>query len=165
MPSRSLRTCNNCGSMRDVNDTFCGTCGKPLGVPASEENSPTVTYQEMKQDHVTSVSDTTEPVNSPQPPHRIQSNVRYLILIGVLVTMLVGVGSFELGQFIKGSQQGTTSTTPSPSNQSGTVSPNASRQVGTILYQADWSQSLNGWVGSQDWRVLNGELLNDGTNA
>lgn len=36
---------------------------------------------------------------------------------------------------------------------------------GTILYQADWSNGLNGWKGSPDWKVLNGKLLSDGSNG
>ncbi len=36
---------------------------------------------------------------------------------------------------------------------------------GTILYQADWSNGLNGWKGSPDWKVLNGMLLSDGSNG
>jgi hypothetical protein len=33
---------------------------------------------------------------------------------------------------------------------------------GTVLYQANWSAGLSGWVGSTDWKVSNGMLLNDG---
>jgi hypothetical protein len=31
-----------------------------------------------------------------------------------------------------------------------------------VLYQANWSAGLSGWVGSTDWKVSNGMLLNDG---
>jgi hypothetical protein len=33
------------------------------------------------------------------------------------------------------------------------------------VYTADWSHGMNGWAGSQDWKVLNGVLLNDGTRG
>ncbi|MGH8008861.1 MAG: hypothetical protein ACREQ3_17880 [Candidatus Binatia bacterium] len=32
-----------------------------------------------------------------------------------------------------------------------------------LLYQADWSDGLNGWEGGKDWKTLNASLLNDGT--
>ncbi len=31
-----------------------------------------------------------------------------------------------------------------------------------VLYQADWSKGDDGWTGSERWKVLNGQLLNDG---
>jgi len=33
-----------------------------------------------------------------------------------------------------------------------------------VLYQADWSRGLNGWVGSQDWKTQDGMLISDGTH-
>lgn len=35
--------------------------------------------------------------------------------------------------------------------------------VGTVLYEADWSEDANGWSGA-GWKTLNGMLLNDGSN-
>jgi serine/threonine protein kinase len=32
---------------------------------------------------------------------------------------------------------------------------------GTVLYQADWSSGLNGWVGGADWKVADGMLISD----
>ncbi len=43
--------------------------------------------------------------------------------------------------------------------------PTVQTTPGAILYTADWSSGLNGWAGSADWKVLNGVLLNDGTNG
>jgi serine/threonine protein kinase len=34
-----------------------------------------------------------------------------------------------------------------------------------VLYQADWSNSLNGWTGSSDWKAFNDMLISDGTYA
>lgn len=34
---------------------------------------------------------------------------------------------------------------------------------GTVLYQADWSSGRAGWSGSNDWKVVNGLLINDGS--
>jgi 3-keto-disaccharide hydrolase len=36
---------------------------------------------------------------------------------------------------------------------------------GNTLYQADWSGGLNGWVGPPSWKVVNGQLVNDGSSA
>ncbi len=47
--------------------------------------------------------------------------------------------------------------TAQPTGTAGTTSP------GTLLYKADWSNGPNGWGGSQDWKFLNGVLINDGT--
>lgn len=43
--------------------------------------------------------------------------------------------------------------------------PTVQTTPGTVLYTSDWSSGLNGWAGSADWKVLNGVLLNDGTNG
>lgn len=34
---------------------------------------------------------------------------------------------------------------------------------GTVLYQADWSNGLNGWVGAPDWKAAYGMLVDDGS--
>lgn len=36
---------------------------------------------------------------------------------------------------------------------------------GTVLYRADWSHGMDGWVGSSGWRVVNGEMVNDGSDC
>lgn len=33
-----------------------------------------------------------------------------------------------------------------------------------LPYQADWSNGMGGWTGSNDWAVVNGMLVNDGTH-
>jgi serine/threonine protein kinase len=44
-------------------------------------------------------------------------------------------------------------------------SPTVAVTPGTTVYTADWSNGMHGWAGSPDWKVLNGVLLNDGTNG
>lgn len=60
---------------------------------------------------------------------------------------------------------GSSSATGTPTvDTSPTTSPTTSSTTpGTVLYTSDWSSGLNGWTGTQDWKVLNGVLLNDGT--
>ncbi len=50
--------------------------------------------------------------------------------------------------------------TPTP-----TTVPTVPTTPGEVLYTADWSSGMNGWAGSADWKVLNGALLNDGSNG
>lgn len=50
--------------------------------------------------------------------------------------------------------------TPTP-----TTVPTVQTTPGAVLYTADWSSGMNGWAGSADWKVLNGALLNDGSNG
>jgi len=50
--------------------------------------------------------------------------------------------------------------TPTP-----TTVPTVQTTPGAVLYTADWSSGMNGWAGSADWKVLNGVLLNDGSNG
>lgn len=38
-------------------------------------------------------------------------------------------------------------------------------EPGTLLYEADWSSGVGEWAGGRDWKVLNGTLLNDGTDS
>jgi hypothetical protein len=56
---------------------------------------------------------------------------------------------------------------PAPSEASGSRAsiPAAPAPEGGVLYQADWSNGQNGWPATLGWKVLNGELLNDGTSA
>ncbi|HEU5382430.1 MAG TPA: protein kinase [Ktedonobacteraceae bacterium] len=52
---------------------------------------------------------------------------------------------------------------PSPTNTP--VSNGTPPPTGQILYQANWSQSLDGWLGSSQWKqVNNGELGSDGSS-
>jgi serine/threonine protein kinase len=61
----------------------------------------------------------------------------------------------------------TDTSTPPNGSTSPTVDTNPTVAVtpGTTVYTADWSNGMDGWAGSTDWKVLNGVLLNDGTNG
>lgn len=67
-----------------------------------------------------------------RPPLRTQSNTKYLIIIVILVTMLVGAVFFELGQLVKGNSQGVTGNIPGNSNQSGRIPTNNGTSTVTI---------------------------------
>lgn len=54
--------------------------------------------------------------------------------------------------------------TATPTTLQTSVTQTASPPGSPILYQADWSTGLNGWFGSQDWKTLDGMLINDGTH-
>jgi hypothetical protein len=51
--------------------------------------------------------------------------------------------------------------TPTPVPPTATPAP----KPGDVLYRADWSGGLVGWVGSTDWKTVNGMLVNDGSNG
>jgi RNA polymerase subunit RPABC4/transcription elongation factor Spt4 len=121
MSTRNMRTCENCGALRDPNATFCGNCGKPFTVAASEENNPTITFNETRRSRVSQTSGATlNAAFTPHPISRPASNLKYLVVIGVLIVLLVGTGSFELGQVIKGSQQVGTNGTSGGANSGAT---------------------------------------------
>jgi hypothetical protein len=51
--------------------------------------------------------------------------------------------------------------TPTPTS---TPTPAAKPAPGTVLYEADWSQGPNGWQQAYGWSVLDGMLVNDGSD-
>jgi hypothetical protein len=157
MSNTRLRTCDNCGSIRDANDTFCGNCGKSFGIPAAEVNNPTVTDGAAKQSRTTPISDATQSIYTPHlslPSLRSTSNLRYLILIAILVTMLIGATSFELGQVVKGNQQ--------VNNGNTTTAIAASTPVSTVLYLENGSDNWKGWNGTEEWYISSGTLRSKG---
>lgn len=44
-----------------------------------------------------------------------------------------------------------------------TLPPFPAVPAGTVLYQADWSSGLSGWIGRRNWRVAEGLLVSDGS--
>jgi hypothetical protein len=49
--------------------------------------------------------------------------------------------------------------TPTPT---ATATPTPS-PAGTVLYETDWSGGLGDWIGTADWQVVDGTLVNDGS--
>jgi len=41
--------------------------------------------------------------------------------------------------------------------------PTTTTGAGAILYQADWSSGMNGWIGGPQWKVVSNMLVNDGS--
>ncbi len=56
----------------------------------------------------------------------------------------------------------TPSPTPTPTPSLVPSPTPLSPKPGDILYQADWSQGMNGWAGGSDWAVVAGKLVNSG---
>lgn len=54
------------------------------------------------------------------------------------------------------------SPTTRPTNTPAPI-PTPMPKPGDLLYQADWSQGMNGWAGSSDWKTISGMLVNDGS--
>jgi hypothetical protein len=51
--------------------------------------------------------------------------------------------------------------TPTPTS---TPTPAPKPAPGTVLYEADWSSGMNGWQQAYGWSVLDGMLVNDGSD-
>ncbi len=125
-----------------------------------------------------------------QPPNKgIPRRVVVMGLAGLAGVVIVGGGlAFVAHTFQPQAQNNTpgnsTNTTPTTAptdtattvpTDTPTIDPNVTPTAtpyptvqttpGTVLYTADWSSGLNGWAGSADWKVLNGVLLNDGSNG
>lgn len=89
---------------------------------------------------------------------RSQSNIKLKWMITILVSFLIGGCTFawfipNLPNYLHTSLlQPPPTATPFPTS-------------GTVLYNANWSNGLNGWEGSSDWKVGGGILRNDGTNS
>lgn len=66
------------------------------------------------------------------------------------------------GQQSTSSQPGGSPTNAPPTNAPPTATP-APPAPGTVLYQANWSGGADGWAASTPWAVVNGNLLNDGS--
>ena len=143
--------CSQCGANNSDEAIFCQKCGKqlettgqieftllsPPPVPASPyENFSYTVPGSSERNHPppppSIVHESTSTPYEPKPPLRSHSNRRYLIVIAVLIALLIGLGGFEVGQLVKGNQQGAISNTSSLSNHSGTVPANTT-QVSTTL--------------------------------
>ena len=63
------------------------------------------------------------------------------------------------------------STPTSPPNATAEPVPPATRPPmppppeGTVIYESDWTQGLDGWIGTPDWTARDGMLVNDGSRA
>lgn len=190
MSTSNFKRCNNCGVVRDSNDTFCGNCGKPFKSSASGSGLPTVLSGQMLSTKNTPIMNTTQPFYTPIPPTqpayptRSSSHKAYLI-ISVLIVMLIGAGLFIGIQIGKGNTPITTghTNTPNTSQQTGTTpvgnnptitvvqpsptqtifpSPTPTSVVNQVLYE---THDFNNWTGTSDWKVLTatGMLVNDAT--
>ena len=130
------------------------------------------------------------PRDGKNPPANkgVSRRVVVLGLAGLAGVLLLGGGlsllahSSQSQNATSGNSTSNTDTTPVPTDTATAVPtdtpttdpnvtptdtpfPTVQTTPGTVLYTSDWSSGLNGWAGSADWKVLNGVLLNDGTNG
>lgn len=171
--------CMDCGAGNSDEAVFCQRCGKQLeptrfGIPtsltppnASASSHGNLSYESKEYASAEPSYPPPPPIthygSNPyeQPPLRSHTNMRYLIVIAVLVLMLITSGGLVGILIEKGNTQGTASN-PTSTVVTSTPIP-ASPQPGTLLYQANWSNGLNGWIGSPDWKSEGGMLVSDGT--
>jgi len=109
---------------------------------------------------------------NPQTPTVISGSLAGLPVIIAATIFITALSSYKpnLGPIIA---QNPTSVSNSPPitvevptkvpTVSTSITPTREPQAGAVLYEADWSQGMNGWTGSLDWKTVNGMLVNDGT--
>jgi hypothetical protein len=153
-----MTTCSKCGSSLTADLSFCPNCGTPTPsyysrtgassydatIAAPSSVAPTLLpstdygsnpYSAAPQNPYDESSYIPPPPPPPPPPSPAHRNRRFIILIGatLLVLILLGAGVITL-----------------------------LAQNNASLYTADWSSGLNGWTGSSEWSVANGELISNG---
>jgi hypothetical protein len=169
--------CQHCGATNADEALFCQKCGKRLAMVDEDKSTlysplPASSYEEPPYSHY----NLSEPIYPPPPPAlpygsaftpyqetvapRSHTNRIYLSIITILVIMLVGAGVFVGIVLGKANSPGnrTAKNSNAPTGTTPTSAPHD-----TLLYAADWSNGLNGWVGTSDWKVRNGILLDDGS--
>lgn len=133
----------------------------PYGQPSSSESSypPPPPY----------------PTYPPFPPQKRDNSLPLIITICTAVLLILAVVvvlAVRPGGFFNPTTQAspTTSTQINPAPTSGTgTATNTPTGTGTgsgsMLYQADWSNGMNGWFGTNEWSVANGILSSDGSDS
>ena len=175
MSTINFKKCDNCGTIRDARDVFCGTCGKQFGSSGENYTTPPLDFLQQA------------PITPTVPAITQRSHRPNLIAIAVLVIMLISAGVLVgtlIGKNNSPAIIGNT-LTPSTSNQSGTTPANTTTTIvstptltstptpipsptavspGTVLCDtANPGQGWDNWNLVTGWKVLNGELLYDGT--
>jgi hypothetical protein len=160
--SREDGRCPSCGASLNPSSPICPSCGRDILQP-----------------HINNPS---EGKIQPSRPPTIVLTRKNLIIGGVIVLFIAALPLITFLNLSRGgsnqplatpivktvivhdqpAQVPTAVQTPIPTSIP--VTTPTSIPSGTILYQADWSKGLNGWVGGGEWKVLNGVLINDGTS-
>lgn len=134
--------CPSCGESLDRSSAICPSCSRNIFQSEIEDFS---SYKIQ-----------------PLPPS-IALTPRNLLIGGIALLLIAIVPTIAFLSFSRsGSQQPITK----PSIiQHQSPPQSAPRTSSTVVCQADWSNGLNGWTGSSQWKVLNGKLLSDGMNT
>jgi hypothetical protein len=163
--------CGHCGEPLAPGAIICAHCNTPVGTPESDQfgahptldsnipavnSRPTVSGKLISFNSRPTFSSKIIPVDGTAPSSSFSPTQRSLVKIiigqGIAITVLLLIVIALLTHF-------SLHITPNPSaSQTATPTPR-------MLYQADWSDGLNGWTGSADWKALNGQLTNDGTKS
>lgn len=152
----------------------------------SKVTSSTKPEQPWVVTHLASANTGPSPQNTPPPSSLTgtfrpstrplkQPHTRYAVIIAILAIVLIAVGS-EAGILLvsKNSPDSNSTTIRLTGNSSSTGSSLAIQKPtpsptpvvpGTLLYQANWSNDLGGWIGSSEWKAFqNGQIGSDGTS-
>lgn len=143
-----------------LTEKFCGMCEKAkdsqitctrLDCPVLDCPTKADHRQDFYQRQTYAATRVLPELRGQTPPSKSLSRIQSLSKHQFILILIVAVLAFLMGLYSSLEKPWTTSP-PIP-------------KPGTILYSADWSNGLNGWTGSSDWKVSQGELINDGTNS
>jgi hypothetical protein len=146
MITRPNQYCGSCGQQLFLDDRSCTRCGMPLADSGTDLD---YTFQSTQM--------------APMMPNRtkplplgkivlVQGIAIALLFILVLVLLVHSFGGGNLPFQSNSSTPGLAQPTPTPAGP-------------RLLYQADWSNNLDGWTGTSDWQIHNGHLVNAGNQA
>lgn len=98
----------------------------------------------------------------PQPPS-IALTPRNLLIGGMTLLLIVAMPIITI---LSLSRSGSGSRSQQPIAKTGiTHHQSPPSNLSKVLCQANWSKGMNGWIGSSEWKVLDGKLLSDGSNT
>jgi len=134
--------CPFCGESLDPSSPICHSCRRNIFQPEIDDFS---SYKIQ-----------------PLPPS-IALTPRNLLIGGITLLLVAIVPTIALLSFSRGESHKPIVKTSIVQNQ---FPPHSSPLTSSrVVCQADWSNGLNGWVGSSQWKVLNEKLLSDGMNT
>lgn len=175
--------CASCGKALRAGARFCTSCGEavdssqtPSGRDTSRIDSGRVSdgpqYDRTNAKAGATPASSTLRSTRRKPWPWLIATAAVVIVIGVVALTIRG------GLLFGVSPSSTTASSVAPPTATATAESGGVTQTsigavttasapraapGTVLYEADWSQGMDGWVGPGDWKLLGGMLLNDGT--
>lgn len=144
MLTRPNQYCGSCGNPLFPGDRTCPQCGSPLASSGTDLFDAPGTLAN------------TRPLPKTLPLGKIVLVQGIAIVLLFILVLVLLVHSFAGGNLLALNNSSTPGGIAQP-----TPTPTAPR----LLYQANWSNNLDGWTGTPDWQARNGQLVNAGNHA